>query len=70
MKNLRTIMVSCALVGLAACGESDSPVAPAGPQYDGGGYTIGSGSREAGAGTTSSDASPERGGGFTIGSGG
>jgi hypothetical protein len=49
MMNLRTIVVACALAGLAACSESVSPVAPSGPQYDGGVYTAGSGGRAGGA---------------------
>ena len=57
---LSAALVLCALT--AACGDpptgSDTQARPAGPAYDGGGYTIGSG----GNATAS--------GGYTIGSGG
>lgn len=72
MKNLRII---------AACNNA-APLAPEGPLFDGGGYTIGSGSRladsfgiqtsPAGASSTETPAggtTTERGGGYTIGSG-
>lgn len=58
----------------AACGElptgSDSQARPAGPAYDGGGYTIGSGGAAASGYTIGSGTSDEDGGGFVVGSGG
>ncbi len=82
MKDLRTILAISALgIGLAACNNT-APLASEGPLFDGGGYTIGSGSRlvepdstqtmPAGTSTTETPAggsSTERGGGYTIGSG-
>lgn len=81
MRNLRTILVSCALAaGLAACGGSGEPFAPEAPRYDGGTFGIGSGGRTTSSDTTTvapsstetttEDAPAERGGGYTIGSGG
>jgi len=78
MKNLRTILVVCALAGLGACGEAVTPLSPSAPQYDGGVFTAGSGGREPGAtqtntttstGTTTADAAVTR-GTYTVGSGG
>ena len=82
MKNLRTILVACALAGLTACGEAVTPLSPSGPRYDGGVFTGGSGGRAAGTiqtdtttvapsstETATGDAPAER-GTYTAGSGG
>ena len=82
MKTLRTILVACAFgVGLAACGDATSLVAPEAPRSDGGVFTGGSGGRAGdsmhtdttaatpAAGVTAEGTSAER-GTYTVGSGG
>jgi hypothetical protein len=67
----RRIVAGLALVvGAAACGgDTSAPLSPAGPSYDGGGHTLGSGGGTPGTTTTQGDTT-QRGGGHTLGSGG
>ena len=77
MKNVCTVLIACTLaVGLSACSDSLSIVAPELARFDGG-FTVGGGHR-IGADSSSSASSPSTespadsrfDGGYTIGSGG
>lgn len=75
MMSHRTLSAALLLCTLAACGQtptgSDAQAQPAGPAYDGGGYTIGSGNSttQSGGYTIGSGNSAEGAGGFGMGSG-
>lgn len=65
---LKRMVVGVALAtAVAACGDVEVPLLPAGPSYDGGGHTLGSGGRSTDTTTTTTTSS---GGGHTLGSGG
>ena len=73
MKNLRALLVFCALAAsVVACGDSSAVVAPEAPRLDGG-YTFGGGNR--GNDTTSTapapvdDGAATTQGGYTFGGG-
>jgi ABC-type glycerol-3-phosphate transport system substrate-binding protein len=66
---VKRIVVGVALATVvAACGEVEVPLLPAGPSYDGGGHTLGSGGRS--TDTTTTTTTTTSGGGHTLGSGG
>lgn len=64
---VKRIVVGVALAtAVAACGDAGVPLLPAGPSYDGGGHTLGSGGRSTDSTTITTTTS---GGGHTLGGG-